>query len=76
MSRIFKSPEAQARASKAAGIVFLIVAATNWWIVIEDGASRARLIGAIAATVAALVGLFFPNRRRRAGERESTPDSE
>jgi hypothetical protein len=63
LSRLLKSPEAKQRAHRIAGVMFLLVAATDWWIVIEDGATRGRVLGGVAASVAAVLELLFPRRR-------------
>lgn len=64
LSRFLKSPEAKQKAHRVAGVMFLLAAAVSWLVVIEDGASPARVIGGIAASVAAVLELFVPRRRR------------
>lgn len=73
LRRFLKSPEAKKKAHRVAGVMFLLVAATDWWIVIEDGATPARVIGGVAASVAAVLELFLPRRRRLLRWRRSAP---
>ena len=73
LSRFLKSPEAKQKAHRVAGVMFLLVAAFSWWIVIEDGASPARVIGGVAASVAAVLELFLPKRRRLLRRQRSAP---
>ena len=73
VSRFLKSPQAKQRAHRVAGVGLFLVAAVNWWIVIEDGASPARVLGAVVASVAAGVELFLPRRRRLLRGRRSAP---
>jgi hypothetical protein len=73
VSRFLKSPEAKKKAHRVAGVIFLLVAATDWWIVIEDGATPARVIAGVAASVAAVLELFVPRRRRLLRSRRSAP---
>jgi len=73
MTKFLKSPEAKQRAHRIAGVIFLLVAAIDWWIVIEDGASPARVLGGVAASVAAVLELFLPRRRRLLRRWRSAP---
>jgi hypothetical protein len=73
LSRFLKSPEAKKKAHRVAGVILLLVAAINWWIVIENGATAARVIGGVAASVAAILELFLPKKRGLLRWRRSAP---
>jgi hypothetical protein len=64
MSRLVKTPEARARLRKLSAVLFALTACLAWWSVAVEGASPPRVIGAAAATVAALLEIFLPKRRR------------
>jgi hypothetical protein len=42
----------------------LLVALLGWWLVLEEGPTTARMIGAFAATIAAVLQFFASGRRR------------
>ena len=73
LSRFLKSDEAKKRAHRIAGFILLLVAVVDWWIVIEDGVSNARVITGIVASVTAVLELLFPTRRRLLRRRRSAP---
>ncbi|MFZ1948420.1 MAG: hypothetical protein WAW06_12810 [bacterium] len=73
LSRFLKSAEAKKRAHRIAGFMLLLVAMVDWWIVIEDGVSPARVITGIAASGAAVLELVFPRRRGLLRRRGSAP---
>lgn len=64
LSRFLKSDKAKKRARRISVFALFLVAVVNWWIVIEDGASNARVITGIVASVTLVLELFFPARRR------------
>ena len=64
LSRFVVSPRAKRRARVISAVLFALVAALSWWAVAEDGPSPARLITAIVASVAAILDLVLPKRRR------------
>jgi len=63
LSRRVGSPQSKQKAHRVAGVIFLLVAAIDWWIVVEDGATRARVLAGIAASVAAVLELALPGKR-------------
>jgi hypothetical protein len=69
-SGFVKSPDARARVQGVSAILLFLVAVLGWWTIHTDGASPARVIGAVAASVAAVLQLLFPNRRRQRRRRE------
>lgn len=75
LSGFLKSDEAKKRAHRIAGFMLILAAVVNWWIVIEDGVSNARVITAIVASVVAVLELLYPTRRRLLRRRRSAPGS-
>ena len=53
-------------------MIFALVALVNWWIVAEDGPSAAKVIAAVAASVAAAIQvvIFLRMRNNQGGEDE------
>ena len=76
LSRFLKSPEAKKKAHRIAGALLFLVAAVSWWIVIEEGASPARVINGVVASAVAVLELFLPNRPRLMRRRKSQPGPE
>ncbi len=74
LSRFMKSPEAERKARRISLAMLFIIAAVNWWIVIEDGASPARVIAGVVASLVAMIELLFPRRRRLFRRRKSATD--
>ncbi|MCU0638770.1 MAG: CPBP family intramembrane metalloprotease [Candidatus Krumholzibacteria bacterium] len=64
LSRFLKSDEAKKRARRITLFALLLVAVVDWWIVIEDGASNARVITGIVASATLALEMFYPTRRR------------
>ncbi|MBN2565595.1 MAG: hypothetical protein JXB46_07770, partial [Candidatus Eisenbacteria bacterium] len=68
MARLFsvfvRSPEVRARMRRISVLLLTVGALIGWWMVVDEGPSRARVIGASATSVAALLQVFFPGRRR------------
>jgi heme A synthase len=55
--------------------VFVLLAVVGWWMVIEEGPSAARVLGAAAGTVGAVVQIIARTRgsgRGRSGRAESS----
>lgn len=63
-SRRAVSPEARKRIRLFTIAGFGLAALIGWWRVLDEGATPARLIGAAASTVVALLEAFLPKRRR------------
>jgi hypothetical protein len=76
LGKLLATSESKRRVRIVAGVVFVLVAATNWWLVADEGPSRSRIIAATTATLAAVLDLFFPNRRRLVRRRAEVPDPE
>lgn len=72
LSRVTMSARAKRRFRVASVAMLAIVAALSWWMVADEGPSPARLIAAIVTSVAALLELLLP-RRRRLFRRSGTP---
>ena len=74
---VIKSPTVRRRLLLISGLVFVLVAALSWWTVMEEGATTARVLAAVASSVAAVLQLAFPTRRRlfRASEGRSQQGS-
>jgi len=64
LERYATTPGAKRRLRIVAIALPALVAVVSWWSVVEDGSSKARVITAAAATVAALVEAFVPKTRR------------
>jgi hypothetical protein len=79
LSSLFaRTPEAKSRLKRLSGILFILLAALGWWTVASEGATPARFIAAIAASIAAVLEVFFPMRRGFLRSRRSrrTPGDE
>jgi hypothetical protein len=59
-----ETTQRRARARRIADVLFVALAIVGWWVVAEDGASPARLIAAVAASLAAVLQVFLPRRGR------------
>jgi multisubunit Na+/H+ antiporter MnhE subunit len=64
------SPEAERRLRLVSVIVLWVAAAVAWLNVSENRASRAGFVGAVVASVAAVVQTVLPAIRRRWGARD------
>jgi hypothetical protein len=73
LSRIAVSPSAKRRVRLLSIAVFAAVAALSWWTIAEEGASTARVLAAIASSVAAVAQAFSPQRKRRRRGAPSPP---
>ena len=82
LSRSAMSPRARRRVHVLAGVAFGCVAAVSWWQVATEGATTARVIGAVFGTIVVVLELLFPGRKkllrrrgRPAGAEEGTQSS-
>jgi uncharacterized membrane protein len=73
ISRFLASSSGKHRAHLITGIAVVLVAAVNWWLVVDEGPSPARIIAGIVASVAAVLELVLPNRRRLLRRRRPAP---
>ena len=73
LSRFVVSPRAKRRARVISVVLFGLVAALSWWGIAEDGPSPARVITAIVASVAVVLDLVLPKRRRLFRRSPSAP---
>jgi len=62
--RFIKSPQIVARIRRLTMIGFALTAAINWWMVIDEGPSDARVITAVVTTLVVVVELTLRRRRR------------
>jgi len=63
-SRSAVSPRARRRVHLFAGIAFGCVAAVSWWQVATEGATPARVIGAVFSTIVVVLEALFPPERK------------
>ena len=82
LSRSAVSPRARRRVHVFAAVAFGCVAAVSWWQLATEGATTARVIGAVFSTIVVVLEVLFPGRkkllrrrRRPAGAEESTQSS-
>lgn len=73
LSRFAVSARAKQRARVISAILLGLVAAMSWWGVIEDGATPARVVVAVATSVAVLLDVLLPKRRRLLRRSASAP---
>ena len=66
--RFIKSPHIVARIRRLTMIGFALTAVINWWMVIDEGPSDARVITAVVTTLVVVVELTLRRRRRDAEE--------
>ena len=66
--RFIKSPQIAARIRRLTIVGFALTAAINWWMVVDEGPSNARVITAIVTTLVVIVELTVRRRRRDAEE--------
>jgi hypothetical protein len=59
----------------ASAVALAMVAVLSWWMIIEEGATRARLLAAIATTAGALLEIVLPGRRRLLRRSRTSPES-
>jgi DMSO/TMAO reductase YedYZ heme-binding membrane subunit len=64
LSRIAVTPRAQGKLRRLSVVLLVLLAAFSWWSVIQEGPSPARVILAVATTVAAVLDAFVPKKRR------------
>ena len=50
--------------------LFALLAVVNWWMVIDEGPSTARILGAIAGTIGAVLQAVAHRRRRASDDHE------
>jgi hypothetical protein len=62
--RFSKSPQIAARIRRLTIVGFALTAAINWWMVVDEGPSNARVITAIVTTLVVVVELTVRRRRR------------
>ncbi len=70
--RFIKSPRIAARIRRLMVVGFALTAAINWWMVVDEGPSNARVITAIVTTLVVVVELTV-RRWRREPEERGTP---
>ena len=64
LSRSAVSPQARRRVHVFAAVAFGCVAAVSWWQLATEGATTARVIGAVFSTVVVVLELLLPGRKR------------
>lgn len=73
LGRLLVSDRAKQRARLISLVAFAAVALISWWAIIDEGPTRARVIGAIAATFAVLIESLWPQRPRLLRRQRSAP---
>ena len=75
LSRLPLSPRAIRRVHAFAIVAFACVAVVSWWQVATEGATAARVIGAVFSTIVVVIEVLFPGRKRFLRRRVSTAGS-
>lgn len=76
LSGVVKTAGARRAVQTATIVAFAAVAIVNWWLVIEQGPSTARLLAAIIATAVAVVTRFRKPIERSLGHTEDADDDQ
>ena len=64
LSRLAVSPRARRRVHVFAGIAFGFLAAVSWWQLATEGATTARVIGAVFSSIVVVLEVLSPGRKR------------
>jgi hypothetical protein len=76
LSRKAMTEQGKRRLRVVSTLALAAVAVLSWWMVIEEGASGAKLLAAIATSVGVLLEIALPGRRRLLRRSRTNPGVE